>query len=102
MYVEYFCLFFFFVVFFFWVFFFFQAEDGIRDRDVTGVQSVLFRSSLTYVVALARGCSPWIPAAVMSTAGGEIVRSRRFSRRRGCTPNPREVQGLCQPSIPVS
>src|SRR5437773_4817736 len=25
-------------------FFFFQAEDGIRDRDVTGVQRVLFRS----------------------------------------------------------
>src|SRR5437773_8792465 len=22
-----------------WVFFFFQAEDGIRDRDVTGVQT---------------------------------------------------------------
>jgi hypothetical protein len=26
------------------VFFFFQAEDGIRDKLVTGVQSVLFRS----------------------------------------------------------
>ena len=26
-------------------FFFFQAEDGIRDRLVTGVQSVLFRSN---------------------------------------------------------
>ena len=26
------------------VFFFFQAEDGIRDLVVTGVQSVLFRS----------------------------------------------------------
>src|SRR5437763_2938843 len=25
-------------------FFFFQAEDGIRDTSVTGVQSVLFRS----------------------------------------------------------
>ena len=25
--------------------FFFQAEDGIRDRDVTGVRRVLFRSS---------------------------------------------------------
>src|SRR5437868_15297767 len=25
-------------------FFFFQAEDGIRDRNVTGVQRVLFRS----------------------------------------------------------
>src|SRR5699024_7666463 len=24
--------------------FFFQAEDGIRDRNVTGVQTVLFRS----------------------------------------------------------
>src|SRR6266513_3484593 len=26
------------------IFFFFQAEDGIRDRNVTGVQRVLFRS----------------------------------------------------------
>src|SRR5438270_8723742 len=32
------CLFFFFVVFFFF-FFFFQAEDGIRDLTVTGVQT---------------------------------------------------------------
>src|SRR5690554_7616002 len=29
---------------FFFLFFFFQAEDGIRDADVTGVQRVLFRS----------------------------------------------------------
>ena len=29
----------------FFVYFFFQAEDGIRDRDVTGVQTVLFRSA---------------------------------------------------------
>ena len=28
--------------------FFFQAEDGIRDRDVTGVQTVLFRSRGTH------------------------------------------------------
>src|SRR5437773_10880067 len=27
--------------------FFFQAEDGIRDRDVTGVRRVLFRSKAT-------------------------------------------------------
>src|SRR2546427_3708430 len=27
-------------------FFFFQAEDGIRDLTVTGVQTVLFRSGL--------------------------------------------------------
>src|SRR5208337_5459159 len=39
-----FCLFFFFVFFFslrclFFFFFFFQAEDGIRDTSVTGVQT---------------------------------------------------------------
>src|SRR3712207_7008553 len=28
------------------IFFFFQAEDGIRDIGVTGVQRVLFRSPL--------------------------------------------------------
>src|SRR5438132_6603463 len=28
-----------FIVSFFWVFFFFQAEDGIRDHCVTGVQT---------------------------------------------------------------
>ena len=34
------CLFFFLLFLcFFFVFFFFQAEDGIRDRDVTGVQT---------------------------------------------------------------
>ena len=32
------------LLFFVFVFFFFQAEDGIRDVAVTGVQSVLFRS----------------------------------------------------------
>src|SRR5437667_6407259 len=42
------CLFFFFFlfIFFFFFFFFFQAEDGIRDRDVTGVQT-LCSSDLT-------------------------------------------------------
>src|SRR5689334_23899065 len=35
-----FCLFFFFFfIFFFFFFFFFQAEDGIRDGTVTGVQT---------------------------------------------------------------
>src|SRR5207302_3588432 len=32
------------LLFFFFFFFFFQAEDGIRDFHVTGVQRVLFRS----------------------------------------------------------
>ena len=33
------CCFFFFVFFFFFFYFFFQAEDGIRDTSVTGVQT---------------------------------------------------------------
>ena len=38
-----------------WCFFFFQAEDGIRDRDVTGVQTVLFRSARVADLTVA-GC----------------------------------------------
>ena len=34
-----FCFFFFFFNFFYFFFFFFQAEDGIRDTSVTGVQT---------------------------------------------------------------
>src|SRR6266851_6063184 len=38
--------FFFFLYFFLFCFFFFQAEDGIRDRDVTGVQTCALPISL--------------------------------------------------------
>src|SRR5699024_5790280 len=37
-------------------FFFFQAEDGIRDRNVTGVQTWLFRSTAIRSLAL-QGCN---------------------------------------------
>src|SRR5690554_7531298 len=37
--VFFFFFFFFFLLFFLFFFFFFQAEDGIRDADVTGVQT---------------------------------------------------------------
>src|SRR5687767_15707969 len=39
-----FIFFFFFIYPFFFFFFFFQAEDGIRDKLVTGVQTCVFRS----------------------------------------------------------
>src|SRR6266516_6125091 len=35
---------------FLFFFFFFQAEEGIRDRTVTGVQTVLFRSQIDVAV----------------------------------------------------
>ena len=40
-------MFFFFVFFFFCLFFFFQAEDGIRDHCVTGVQTCALPISST-------------------------------------------------------
>src|SRR5437667_5715078 len=37
-----------FIVFVCFFFFFFQAEDGIRDRDVTGVQTCALQISYTF------------------------------------------------------
>ena len=44
--ITYECVLFFLLLYFFFFLlcFFFQAEDGIRDRDVTGVQTCVFRS----------------------------------------------------------
>src|SRR5690349_25095819 len=43
-------------------FFFFQAEDGIRDLYVTGVQTVLFRSRPPTARLLLHELPPWPPA----------------------------------------
>src|SRR5688572_27163888 len=47
-----FCFFFFFCLFCFFFFFFFQAEDGIRDLTVTGVQTCALPILLTAAVLL--------------------------------------------------
>src|SRR5690554_7166040 len=69
---------------FFFFFFFFQAEDGIRDADVTGVQRVLFRSrpfravfsgAYTYIMPPMPG-TPWSwPAAGLSSGRSAIMAS---------------------------
>src|SRR5207244_10392143 len=56
----------FFVVFFFFFFFFFQAEDGIRDDLVTGVQT----------------CA--LPISIVPTAVPGLVRCVSFDSRVGC------------------
>src|SRR5207237_3861798 len=38
------------------VFFFFQAEDGIRDSSVTGVQTCALPISIALAIARARSC----------------------------------------------
>ena len=59
-------------------------------------------TSLIYIVLSTRGCSPWRPAAVMSTTWRENYSFPRiFKDRRGRT-GPCKGAGLCQPWNPSS
>ena len=52
-------------------------------------------TSLTYIVLSTRGCSPWRPAAVMSTTGHEYHRlSRIFKDRRERTGHHKKCGAL--------
>src|SRR5437868_11110650 len=51
------------------LFFFFQAEDGIRDRNVTGVQTLLFRSPERLAAAMPSAVRTWRAAARRSGVG---------------------------------
>src|SRR5690348_17769012 len=69
----YFFLVLFFSFFFFFFFFFFQAEDGIRDGRVTGVQ--------TCALPIYRpGGAPWLSRCSRSCS--QVARRVRTSRRR--------------------
>src|SRR5256885_3549099 len=85
--------------FFFCVFFFFQAEDGIRDYKVTGVQTCALPISAqraaadhsrrrARVVDRRAGCGlprdPSVPPRRVAEGGGEAVnRQERFVRIGG-------------------
>jgi hypothetical protein len=59
-------------------------------------------TSLIYIILSTRGCSPWRPAAVMSTTWRENYSFPRiFKGRRGRT-GPRKGAGLCRPGNPSS
>src|SRR5260370_6495176 len=58
------------------VFFFFQAEDGIRDSSVTGVQTCalpisLREASLAWKSILARAVIPWPTGSRVAVRTGE-------------------------------
>src|SRR5690554_7582275 len=62
----------------FFVFFFFQAEDGIRDADVTGVQTCAL--PILLVVAAAAGSFPLLLLAfALSGAGSATNLQARFA-----------------------
>ncbi|KAF3763140.1 hypothetical protein M406DRAFT_262227, partial [Cryphonectria parasitica EP155] len=59
-------------------------------------------TSLIYIVLSTRGCSPWRPAAVMSTTWRENYSLQRiFKGRRGRT-GPSRSAGLFRPLNPIS
>src|SRR2546430_4904536 len=66
----------------FFLFFFFQAEDGIRDLTVTGVQTCALPISLVRTRAFPRGLEAFASAAC-----------KRFQPSRKC---PRAYQCQCR------
>src|SRR2546426_9068959 len=77
------------------VFFFFQAEDGIRDYKVTGVQRVLFRSnesrrvssgfgSCTFNDSMGGAVTCGRISTVSSSSGGMYTRSEERRVGKEC------------------
>src|SRR4051794_41525406 len=74
-----------------YLFFFFQAEDGIRDGRVTGVQTCALPISRLYVGSLRR-------TAVVSSVVGIAQRSQPLTTRNSASPTrtrrqPSSAQG---------
>src|SRR5205085_8724454 len=76
--------------YYYFFFFFFQAEDGIRDLTVTGVQRVLFRSRATRRSAQ-RGRTRARPSGARSGRGGDRQEHAGRSVHRW-TPRPRSEE----------
>src|SRR2546421_2047743 len=81
--------FYFVVIVLFLFFFFFQAEDGIRDLIVTGVQTCALPISYSSVPRRRAG-SAWAASTIPSTYRCAPPRTSRFSaiRRPGRTRRP--------------
>ena len=91
-----------------WVCFFFQAEDGIRDYDVTGVQTCALPISLFFVATGMLADLPWLIHSyhflwVIGVAAGIIVGKTMIVWIVGISCNiPRRVSiatGLCLAQI---
>src|SRR5699024_12094771 len=79
-------------------FFFFQAEDGIRDRNVTGVQTCALPISIGGWEA-SKDMRPWPPVMPdESKAWGKLPGSRLPSRAKALTIGVREPNSLAEPA----
>ena len=77
--------------------FFFQAEDGIRDRDVTGVRRVLFRSPLQQFQVLFNSLFKVLcifPSRYLCAIGLPPVFSFRWNLPPTLSCNPKQLDSL--------
>src|SRR5437867_8191823 len=78
-------------------FFFFQAEDGIRDRTVTGVQTCALPISTWWIrQAITRAIADQartirIPVHMIETINKLIRTSRHLVQKLGREPSPEEI-----------
>src|SRR5699024_11250393 len=63
-------------------FFFFQAEDGIRDRNVTGVQTCALPISLTKKTAVFRGSGSLQFPSILLFYASLLTQDQRSEERR--------------------
>src|SRR5438093_12994862 len=73
-------------------FFFFQAEDGIRDWSVTGVQTLLFHLTATATGPLNRAALP-VPSALPALTARSEERRVGKECTAGWPPDDKKEQG---------
>src|SRR6266542_4763159 len=76
--------------------FFFQAEDGIRDATVTGVQTCALPISLAHLSTIGRDGAPHVTCIWVGLDGDEIVSGHLGDRQklRNVRRDPRVVLSL--------
>src|SRR5205823_11884215 len=83
-------------------FFFFQAEDGLRDKLVTGVQTCALPISGFVRNAVPSSMAIAIPHAATTDGGDTSVRRCRRPKTRGSCPcSPSEYASRPKPEIDV-
>src|SRR5207245_3193194 len=85
-------------------FFFFQAEDGIRDATVTGVQTCLFRSSRA---RLPRVPHAWTftngaPAAILNAVNDALVPFGAMLTEQPMTPQREIGRASCRERVQLA
>ena len=82
------------------------SRPYLQSQSFSRSYGSILPTSLTHIVLSTRGCSPWRPAAVMSTAQPKrrLVRYRslRFSRDNGYAPDVPKGGTLCRLFGPIS